>query len=53
MIYNGRDVAHYVSTLPKNKTHQFDLCQGQVGINGAKVQLFFLIASILRKKSKK
>ena len=27
--------------------------QGQVGINDAKVQLIFLIASVLRKKTKK
>jgi hypothetical protein len=30
----------------KNKTHQFDLRQGQVGINIAKIQLIFLIASV-------
>lgn len=31
----------------KNKTHQFDICQGQVGINTAKLIIFYLIATIL------
>jgi hypothetical protein len=54
MIYMLVETVHALSPqCQKNKTHQFDMCQGQVGINAAKIQLIFLIASVLRKKTKK
>ena len=37
----------------KNKTHQFDLRQGLMGFNGAKVQKKLTYANFLAKKCKK